>query len=191
MRSLLFLPLVSALASSPAFAEVESWYAFWGIGFADNSYPSGLQEAVDIADSAPGVSHTQGAIDVLGFYWPLADNKTIIGGVVSGAYDRLDDGDNYFQINQYLYALSTMHFVGKEPGHGFFVRGDVGISKGIIISNFAGNASSDSGYGFLVGTGYGFPVSDDSRLILNINYSQKSIESETYHAMSFSVAGLW
>ncbi len=177
--------------SSPALAEVEPWYAYWGIGITDNSYPKDIEESFNAIESLPGINRTDGAIDMLGFYWPLQNDQTILGFVISGSYDRLDDGKTFLQLNQYLYSLSTMHFFGEAPGHGFLLRGDIGVSKTLVQTSFSGDTRSDSGSGFLVGTGYGLPISEGSRLILGINYSNKKIEGDTYSSTTFSIAGLW
>ena len=52
----------------------ESWYTYWGLGWASPSYPSDTQAAVDTL-KALGASHIGIALDLFGFYWPLADKK--------------------------------------------------------------------------------------------------------------------
>jgi len=174
-------------------AEVESWYTYWSVGLADHFYPKEIQNEVDYLDSSPSVDRTEVAIDMLGFYWPVADQNTIVGVVVSGTGDRFNIAgtSEYMQINQYLYGLSAMRFMGREPGDGLFVRGDVGIAKASVESSFYSTVTSEYGSGFLLGVGYGIALSGETRLILGANYSRKSIEGETYITTAFTIGGLW
>lgn len=183
--------VVAALTSAPAMAEVESWYTYWGIGFANHQHPDDLDDAFNAAESQPGVDRFQLSLELLGFYWPMRDNRTLLGGIIDATTDALsDDYGNSLELNQYLYAFSAMHFFGEEPGQGFFVRGDIGFARAVVTSSF-GDDASDMGQGLLIGGGYGWPVSEESRLILNVTYSNKQIESESFGVTTFNIAGLW
>ncbi len=194
-NKLKIVPLVLGMWASPSMADVEPWYTYWSLGISQHSYPAELQYWVDVLEAQSNVEKTEISIDMLGIYWPIADNKTIIGGVVSGTADRFEAtslyGSEYVQINQYLYGVSAMRFTGDEPGDGFFIRGDVGIAKIALDSSFYNTVTSESGTGFLVGVGYGIAVSEESRLILSANFTSKKIEGETYSATMFSIGGLW
>jgi len=183
--------VLAALCCTPAWAEVETWYAYWGIGTADHGYPAQLEQAFREADAQPGVDRTEMSLDVLGFYWPLASKKTILGFVVSGSFDALDDGYTSVQLNQYLYSFSTMRFAGDEPGKGFFVRGDLGLAKAVMTSSYGGDVASDTGYGYLAGAGYGFAVSEKTRILLSATYSNKDIEGDSFSTFGFNIGGLW
>jgi hypothetical protein len=171
-------------------SDVEDWYAYWSIGVSNNHYPGSLDAVLNTLESTPGVNRTQLALDMLGFYWPV-NNQTILGFVISGSADRFEDSyGDYLQLNHYLYGLSSMHFFGKTIGDGFYVRGDVGIAKINMDSNF-GSATSDNGNGFLLGIGYGWPISNESRILVGLTTSSYSVESETYTTTSLTVGGLW
>ena len=184
------LALTTMLFASSVSAEVEDWYAYWGIGLSDTSYPSGLDSALDAMAALPGTYRLEVTVDAFGFYWPLPDEKTILGFVVSGSGDRIFDSADFLQVNTYLYSLSTMHFLGSQPGDGLFFRGDVGISKAVITSSVIPDQISDSGSGFLIGIGYGISTSGSS-LLFNLNYANKTIESETYSTIGISAGILW
>jgi opacity protein-like surface antigen len=182
---------LSMLFPAVASAEVEDWYTYWAIGFADHDYPGELDAVIDIADSLPGVDRTETGYDMLGFYWPY-NNNTMMGFVISGSSDRLEDSSgDYIQINQYLYGFSAMHFLGREIGDGFYLRGDAGITKINLDSNFGNDLNSDNGTGFLFGIGYAWPVSEQSRILLGLNMSSKSVEGDTYNSTTFVIGGLW
>lgn len=191
MKKILAVILFTIFLPLSASAEVESWYTYWAIGLANPDYPGTLNSDINTLDSIPGVNRTKTGYDMFGFYWPHQNND-MLGFVVSGASDRLEDSlNNYIQINQYLYSFSAMRFFGKEIGDGFYVRGDIGLAKANIDTNFAGSATSNTGTGFLLGLGYAIPVSEQSRFMFGISLSHKSIESESYSATSFTIGGLW
>jgi opacity protein-like surface antigen len=183
---------LSALCVGSANADVENWYSYWSLGIADHQYEEPLDSTIKSIDAVPGVSRSEVAVDMLGFYWPVGDqSSTIVGFVINGSADRLDDSYDYIQINHYLYGASVMHFFGQEPGDGFFVRGDFGIAKASVTDSFGYSSTSDSGTGYLIGIGYGIPMSSDSRLLLSVTSSTRSIEDEDYSAIAFTVGGLW
>lgn len=174
-------------------AKEESWYTYWSIGLSDNTYNDDLDNALRRLESMPGVSRTEGAFDILGFYWPLQP-KTILGFIISGSFDSISTPAGSFQLNQYLYAASVMHFFGKETGDGVFLRGDFGMAKASFEMDTTSGRSetiSESGGGYLLGVGYGIPVSEESRVLLSLNLSNKSIEGEQISAASFNIGGLW
>lgn len=189
-RLLFALLLLSSLNTN---AKEESWYTYWSIGLANNSYTDELDTVLDELESLPGVDRTEAAFDLLGFYWPVQP-KTILGFVVSGSFDKFDTPIGDLQINQYLYAASAMHFFGRETGDGLFLRGDLGIAKASIdVNTTVVNAeeTSDSGTGYLLGVGYGIPVSEESRILLSINISNKDIEGDDISVVTFNIGGLW
>lgn len=188
------LLIVLSLNVAPAVhADVEPWYAYWGIGMARANYPTEVQNAVEELDSFPGVDRTQVASDMLGFYFPAENQKTIYGFVISGAGDRLQDTTNtniYIQINQYIYGLSAMHFLGNEPGDGLFVRGDAGFARMVVDSPFLTGAT-EWGNGILLGAGYGWAMSRDTRLLFSASLSSSRIDGNSYSSTMFTIGGLW
>lgn len=181
----------ATMFASPAMAEVESWYTYWSIGAANNTYPDYIQDDVDAWKASPAIAHTEIAIDMFGFYWPMKNNQTLIGFVINGSADRFSVGNEYVQLNTYLTSLSAMHYFGNEPGDGFFIRGDLGLTKGIYATNSGTTSLGSNGTGALLGVGYGIAVSEDSRIILGLNLSSKTIGDEKYSTAAFSIGGLW
>ena len=193
LPALLFLSIV---IPNTVFAAIENWYAYWSIGIASNEYPSNSdafvsEPFIDSIKSIPGVNRTESSIDMLGFYWPM-NNNTMAGIVISGTGDRLQDSfDDYIQTNQYLYGLSGMKFFGREIGDGFFLRGDIGIARLKFDSNVFYDESSDNGFGYLIGTGFGIPISDQTRILLSVSFSNKKVEGDNYRSTSINIGGLW
>ena len=192
MKKFLFTFIfIFVISPKTVLADVESWYSYWAIGLASHNYSDDMENMIDAAESIPGVERSQGAIDMFGFYWPI-NNHSIGGFVISGSFDRLQDNfDDYFQINQYLYGASGMHFFGEEIGDGFFLRGDIGFSKSSFQSNFLADDESDYGSGYLLGVGYGIPISWNTRFLITVTYSNKTIEGDNYASSAITVGGLW
>ncbi|MDH5710649.1 MAG: hypothetical protein OEZ15_03155 [Gammaproteobacteria bacterium] len=190
-KILLIMFLLSPLQ---AMAAEEDWYTYWSFGFANHSYPGDIEAFLNIVDAVPGTTRTQIAIDILGFYWPVAE-KAILGFVISGTADGYVGGLlGDYQLNQYLYGASIMKFFGKETGDGFFLRGDLGFADANEVVSGSGvtlTHSLDGGMGILFGIGYGIPVSEESRILFSINIHNNDIENENWSAVSFNLGGLW
>lgn len=169
----------------------ESWYTLWGFGLAGTTYNSELQQPLDDIESNPNVNRTTLGLDLFGFYWPLSGHKTMMGFVVSAVGDNYNWTNGSLQVNQYLYGFSTHHFFGKNIGDGWFVRGDVGIAKYLLLvtdTSFSYGTESESGFGMLVGGGYGFPLGKQTRLLVTLKLSKLKAEDTDSTATSL-VAG--
>jgi len=189
ITSLLFI--ITTIMAFTTSADKESWYSYWGIGFSDTTYPEPLETLLNLAESTSDTTRIQLDLDLLGFYFPVGSGSTIAGFVINAAADRIFDSNENIQFNLYTYGLSVMSFLGNEPGDGLFFRGDFGITKAVVSSSFSGNVGSDTGTGFLIGTGYGFAVSPQHRILLNLNYANRTIESENYKTVALTVGILF
>ena len=184
---------ISVQSSFAVESKIETWYTYWDLGYPSISYPSELQDALDMLEDL-GMDNARVNIGILGFYWPLANNRTILGGIIDGCGDRYEKMGVSLQINQYTYAFSCMHFLNDNIGKGFFLRGDIGFSKLVVQTSTGSDESSDSsdwGTGFLFGGGYGFPITPGTRITLNANYSLKRVEEEQYGKFTISIGGLF
>jgi hypothetical protein len=193
-RLALVVVVLFMLAATNSFAQnkLESWYTYWGLGYADVTYPDKLNTVLDELKELPGVDHTGIGLDMLGFYWPNGE-KTIIGGILNGWGDRYEDSDSddYMQFNGYLFSLSAMHFLTGQIGQGLFLRGDFGASRLVLSTTGYGDESSKWGFGGLLGAGFGVPISSGTRLLLNVNYSVRKVEGDAFKALQISVGGLF
>jgi len=195
MRRLILLACLAVLFVLPVSAQdlnivngnkLESWYTYWGLGYGTSQYPNGLQNFLDWLEDQDGVSRTEIAIDMFGFYFPINEHHTAVGFVIDGVADAFEVEGETFQINQYIYAASAMHFFNETIGKGFFVRGDLGFAYLNVESSFAEPATSDSGIGLLIGVGYGFNLGAGTRCMLNLNYSYRGVEGDTYTAIGIT-----
>ena len=133
------------------------------------------------------------ALDMLGFYWPLPGSwNTLLGTVLNGGGARYEDEDYTFQLNLYLLGISSMHFFGREPGSGLFVRADLGLAWYSISSSEHDSAgSSNIGYGGLIGGGYGIRITKGTRILLNLNYALRYIEGDNINSLGISAGWLF
>jgi len=61
--------------------KLESWYTYWGLGFANMSYTDALDDFfVGFESTCPQCDNFSLSLDLLGFYWPLKNQQTIVGG---------------------------------------------------------------------------------------------------------------
>ena len=198
MPRILFTLAVVIALSHPSAArdnDLESWYTYWGLGYANNTYPD---DAFDELNDLPGVDHIALALDMFGFYWPRGD-RTLVGGIVNSSADVYEITEDLvtveMDIYNYLYAISTMHFLTHEIGRGPFVRADVGLARLSAEVDLEAieiiDETSDWGAGFLLGGGYGIPVTSGTRLLVNANFSLRRIAGEQTKSVGITLNGLF
>ena len=172
-------------------SKLESWYAYWALGVSRTKYSaSGVNDAMDWAETIPGVSRTRLSLDMLGFYWPRNSNA-LVGVVFNGATDHLDfDGsEDILRLNMYNYSVSALYF-SEIIGKGVFYRVDIGRAAFEFDSERI-NFSDDAGFGFLLGGGYAHPITEGTRITANVNYVVREIEGESYNTLGVSLGGIF
>lgn len=185
------LTLCFALVGNALAGEHKKQGVYFNLGLAaaKTSYENEVQDLLDLVEDLPGVNRTQVGID-LGLYFPM-QTSSLLGFAITGIGDRLDDGSDHMQLNQYLYALSYRYYPSKMVGKGFFVRGDVGLAKIVLDVSGSGSESSDSGMGMLLGVGYSFQIGGGTWFSINVDYTSKSIEDETVGGTTIGAAFLF
>ena len=191
MSKTLFLLAVVIFAVRPSLAhnnDLESWYAYWGLGYVEHTYPNELQHILDDLKGLRGVDHLALALDQLGFYWPQGD-KVLIGGIVTSSLDAYA-GVIDLDIRHYLYALSVMYFPTHRIGEGFFMRGDMGLAR-MITERSRQRGTSNWGTGLQFGVGYGVPVTSGTRILAGCNLSARIIDREQISTVNLMLNGLF
>ena len=156
---------------------LETWYHSLSLGMVANW-------AIDNMTIRSGVSV---AYDILRFYFPLS-SKTLFGIGINGTGHA--NYDSTVQLYLYLYSLSLQYYF-QSIGTGFFLRADIGATRGAIFDDYAGTAGvSDWGLGYLAGVGYAIPISRETSLLLFVTYRSLNIESNTFSDLSFQVGWL-
>ncbi|MCC7404620.1 MAG: hypothetical protein IT288_09515 [Bdellovibrionales bacterium] len=179
-------------------ADVESWYTYWGLGFGNMKYTGDLDKGIDDLQNGGGFKKSSTmASDLLGFYWPVFEQNTIMGVVVNGVTEsyRSSGLDVDVGVTTMQTSFSTMYFWGAEPGDNFFLRGDIGIGR-VTVSvtndqNWAYTGATDSGIGVRVGGGYGIPISGESRVLITVLVGKNSTDEGDASFGSLLVGGLW
>jgi hypothetical protein len=186
-KMIVILSFLCVLLPSALFAEVESWYVYMGLGYSSTSYSGVMDDYTSAYYMDKNYSLNW---DMVHFYFPV-NNNFIIGPALNFVGDSYKD--NYYNetvsIYQYFFGPSCMYFFGKEIGDGFFLRGELGLSRMVISSSDSSETSGSNwgnGYGFLAGIGYGLPVSEGTRLLFTLSYSYKHSTSTDDYALNSS-----
>lgn len=189
---LLLCLLVFCITDGYSQNKLESWYTYWGLGYADPQYPDELENALEMIEDVDGSEHISVGLDLLGFYWPVGD-RTLVGGILNAFGDRYEVNDVELQINGYTFSLSAMHYVTNIIGQGLFLRGEVGPTRFAVDFEGVGedDATTDWGIGGLAGAGFAIPVSSGTRILLNVNYALRRVEGETVGTLGITVGGLF
>lgn len=164
----------------------ESWYLLFGGGISGATYQGEYKNTVKLMEDTSGTKgHLAMSID-LGFYFPLKNNLTMIGGIIDSTgdvYTVKDNGDYTLSISQALYGASVHHFFGKNIGNGWFVRGDLGLAKASArLETPIGDASAKnkSGFGLTAGGGYSMPCGSETRVMFFLNLSSRHFGSDRF-----------
>ena len=200
----LFLYCLLLSLSFSAKAEQEPWYAYWAYGVSSHTHPTETQKKIDAVKAKPGASTVTGDMDLYGFYFPNKSIFSLLGVVVHIASDHVYYFENRSQpnrksstiyVNQLYISSSIINFFSKEIGKGFFYRADAGLGASQLLEDdeFNDTKKTRTYYGVsgLLGLGYGFPVSDDSRVLIGLNYGFVTNFEEINGTANLMLGGLW
>ena len=177
-------------AASPAFSQnkIESWYTYWGLVYADIKYEDPLDTQLEQLSELEGVDHVSVSVDLLGIYLPFKD-RHINGFVINAFGDRYEAGGTDFQISGYTLSFSNIRFLTGTIGNGLFIRPDIGSSR-FVVDVDGDTETSDWGFGYLVGGGFGFNITSGTRLLLNANYAVRNIPNDETGTDEVKTVGL-
>ncbi len=142
----------------------ESYYLYFSMGYGNITYNgsmSFLNPALDF--------------NLFGVYWPKFNKKFLVGMIVDLAINEILIETTTTQIYQPALSLSLEYFFGQNIGSGLFVRTDFGFGSMAYLENKSNAYVLDYSLGasFLAGLGYGIPLSQETRLLINLNYQKK------------------
>ncbi len=165
---------------------LESYYAYLAFGYASTTYPTAAERYIDQEIRPFSPTHVGVALDMLGFYWPLADDQTLVGFVIAMAGDRYsyEDGSRSVQYTTSIVGASAMHFFGEIPGDGPFLRGELGLAS--ISSQLV----DGHGMGAQLSGGYGIAISDETRLLLQTGYAYRHLDTGNCSTWSLTIGFL-
>jgi hypothetical protein len=113
------------------------------------------------------------SLDLFGAYWPKYNQNFMYGVLVNLMLDQVTVNEKKHTPFQLTAALSLYYFFGANIGSGFFGRGDLGFGMIPVLTEAEDNNISSSwlwGGKWLIGGGYAFPLWDETRILLGINY---------------------
>jgi hypothetical protein len=176
----------------------ESWYLYTAVGLSPINYDQTIQEAID---TYPGNQNANPGLylEPVGFYFPIFNHQALLGVVSSFILDFYKFSGDFEETEtttvtqyadlfflQYSVQASLFYFLGKNIGHGFFFRGDVGLSSfwGNLEVSYSAKElppqgqnqafSYNPGLTALLGIGLALPISLDTRLLFNLNFQLKN-----------------
>jgi len=179
--------------SVDAYADIENWYFTLNAGGADITNPSDVETVISNAENTYGTDRASVSVD-FGFYWPILDNSLLLGLAGNNSADSVNTqlGTNVIRHSAILTGVSVIKYLSPEIGNGIFFRGDIGSASSrytLLNNTFA--LENGSGSGILLGVGYGFKVSNESRLVLSLNTINIMINGDEYSSTQFMIGGLW
>jgi len=157
-----------------------------------------MQSFALVENANPNIHHDKLGMDILGVYFPVTA-KTSIGGAISGDVDAQNGSGLTYQLATYLAGVSAMHFMGKEIGDGLFFRADIGRAQGNWVriyeeplnGVYMDSTVTSSGIGYLLGIGYGVPLSQGTRILLSLNVTNKRLDGETFKSTRTMIGFYW
>lgn len=177
--------------------KLEKWYINFGLGYANANLPEFIENRyVNRIANVDGSSHFAMSMDLLGIYWRRGE-RLLLGGAINAFGDMYFVDENSVIVVGTTLGFSTMYFVQGRIGSGFFVRGDIGISSyGIDEQNVLRGTSQTTyaeknGTGWLLGGGYGLPISRGTRLLFYANYVSRTVDELTFSDWAITVSGLF
>lgn len=150
--------------------DVESWYTHWGVGLGYSHFSGDFNQI-----NTQGEYRGSFGLDLVGFYATLGDNIGL-GVIVNQNLVNMKDRGNSedpIRILQYQTSLSMLYFFDRVP-RSFFIRTDAGITHGLVKvkSMKLDREKPNTGFGFLIGSGYAFPLYDETNTVsLTLVYS--------------------
>ena len=116
------------------------------------------------------------------------------GFIINVVSDSFTGPGGDMTIYQYLYSYSIHHFFGKNIGDGWFLRGDLGISKfslNIDTTTLKYSDDTNTGTGALFGGGYAIPASPEARVLFGAYLTSRKAEEEQMTSVNFTAGMLF
>lgn len=186
VKLLLLASVAMSMLTSKAFAEKEDWYWGFSLGHGSPKFSSTLGSSLASAEGDPTYSTAIGLSSQIHFYWPSGEKGLL--GVASGgggkSFSSLS-GDSSTNFGISMLTLSYIHSTGKEPGTGVTLRAGAGYGVSYESgSNALSFTGSNIGLGLRGGLGYGFSLSEQTRLIIEASYGRIIGPDDSYFAIT-------
>jgi hypothetical protein len=180
--------------AGPNFMD-KDWYIYNGVGVSFLSYPSTFHDVANVTEGTTGNNSGNVGIslDLLEVYYSFKRQDLLLGAALfngSGTTYETVNGRVY-QVNEYIYGISGMYFMGAGVGQGPFLRADFGYGK--LADGYQMSNQSNSAYGFgaLAGGGWAFCVARKLSVLANLDYSCLELQNEYYGGLRLSAGVLF
>ena len=199
-----YLPTVFILFTFSTQAKQEDWYTLWGAGIASNSYSDIREKEVNRLEQTD-LKMSESKMNAFGFYWPLSEQEIlgVIGNGITTSFSS--SGNKCYGFKEVAYtdntlSLSYLKFYGREIGLGWYYRGDLGLNssksrysenKCSDPSEFTRERDDDNGVAVLLSGGYGFRYSEETRILVGLEFTQTFIENNEVNSVALTINGLW
>ncbi len=142
----------------------ESYYLYFSAGYGNISYSGSMAPL-----NTPALN-----LGLFGIYWPKYNQKFMVGMVLGLNLNELSLSESNVMVTQPSLSLSTNYFFGQNIGSGLFARLDLGFGSVATLEDQSDAYVLDYKLGatMLIGTGYAFPLSTESRLLINLSYNK-------------------
>jgi len=155
--------------------KLESWYFMFSLGYIAQNKLEEVSFDTDI----------KLALDMR-VYLPFSEHALAGAGINFASFQS---SDSEIAVNFLLYSLSLEYYF-KFIGDGFFLRADLGGAK-LVVTAGEVSASTDWGYGFLIGAGYALPISSESSILIYGTYRALDLDGAAYSDIALQVGCLW
>lgn len=165
-------------------------YHYWGAGIGAESFNRVSGVGGDGGGAVARESRASISAEVMGFYWPMRDGRTLVGVVSNGAFDGDAMSRASFDLTQFTTSGSVLHFVTDTVGAGFLLRGEIGMAGRRIEATDDTETSTRIGLGVTLGVGYGFLVGGNT-VIVGGNVALRRIGSQNFGGVGATIGFLW
>jgi hypothetical protein len=169
---------------------IKGQYSYWGVGYAHTEYSDALEFTLDNL-TAGNRSKVAGTADALGFYWPIHQNRALLGVIANGVLESNSGGGHHAAIVQASVSISGMNFLNETIGSGPYIRLDAGPAVITTLSSSAQVLDNAVGIGVLAGLGYMIPLTKETSFAISGNYSARIFSSNYYSTFGFTVGTLF
>ena len=157
--------------------EIEDWYFHFSLGYPVNSYPSDTKELIQTLKDESGVSTLPLGFE-FGVYWNLGNNHTIIGPIMTFTGETFSKDKVSFDYTIGQISASVHHYIMSFIGEGLYGRADLGVafaSMSLSDERRTLSEQGNMGFAFLLGAGWGLPISSGTRLTFSADYAFRTL----------------
>lgn len=153
--------------------EDDNWFFYIGSGIGRSWYGESIQDRIDEQKAQGGSSPNVGTFDLPGIYrrWQPGLSAGILLTANFEHVARKWQDKNSLAIQTYNPSLSLFYFLSRRTGLGWFVRGDLGYSRIVLIREQGDDfhRTIDSGVFAQGAAGYAWRAGSVARMLMHLS----------------------